>query len=53
MEKRIFMKQMTPAEAGVTKTHEKYIRLPNDFDYRNFFQQEGDSTNNVIQMSPL
>ena len=50
MEKRIFMKQMTPAEAGVTKTHEKYIRLPNDFDYRNFFQQEGDSTNNVIQI---
>lgn len=50
MEKRIFMKQMTPAEAGVTKTHEKYIRLPNDFDYRNFFQQEGDPTNNVIQI---
>ena len=36
MEKRIFIKRLTPAEVGDTGTHEKYIRLPNDFDYENF-----------------
>ena len=35
MEKRIFIKRLTPAEVGDTGTHEKYIRLPNDFDYEN------------------
>lgn len=39
MRRRIFIKQMTPTEAGDTKTHEKYIRLPNNFDYQSFFQQ--------------
>lgn len=51
MEKRIFIKQLTPAEVGATKTHEKYIRLPNDFDYKNFFQKDGDIIKNVIQIN--
>lgn len=41
---------MTPAEAGDTKTHEKYVRLPNNFDYQSFFQQEGITNNSVIQV---
>lgn len=50
MRRRIFIKQMTPAEAGDTKTHEKYIRLPNNFDYQSFFQQEGITNGSVIQV---
>ena len=50
MRRRIFIKQMTPAEAGATKTHEKYVRLPNDFDYQSFFQQEGITNGSVIQV---
>lgn len=50
MRRRIFIKQMTPAEAGDTKTHEKYVRLPNNFDYQSFFQQEGITNNSVIQV---
>ena len=41
---------MTPAEAGDTKTHEKYVRLPNNFDYQAFFQQEGITNGSVIQV---
>ena len=41
---------MTPAEAGDTKTHEKYVRLPNNFDYQAFFQQEGIINGSVIQV---
>lgn len=47
MRRRIFIKQMTPAEAGDTKTHEKYIRLPNNFDYQSFFNKR------VLQMEVL
>ena len=50
MRRRIFIKQMTPAEAGDTKTHEKYVRLPNNFDYQAFFQQEGITNGSVIQV---
>lgn len=50
MEKRIFIKQMTPAEAGDTGTHEKYIRLPNNFDYETFFQTKGWENGSVIQI---
>ena len=50
MRRRIFIKQMTPAEAGDTKTHEKYVRLPNNFDYQSFFQQEGITNGSVIQV---
>lgn len=41
---------MTPAEAGDTRTHEKYIRLPNGFDYETFFQQMGVVNESVIQI---
>ena len=50
MRRRIFIKQITPAEAGDTKTHEKYVRLPNNFDYQAFFQQEGITNGSVIQV---
>ena len=50
MRRRFFIKQMTPAEAGDTKTHEKYIRLPNNFDYQSFFQQNGVVNGSVIQV---
>lgn len=50
MRRRIFIKQMTPAEAGDTKTHEKYVRLPNNFDYQSFFQQQGITNGSVIQV---
>ena len=50
MEKRIFIKRLTPAEVGDTGTHEKYIRLPNDFDYENFFHSKGWKNKSVIQV---
>ena len=50
MEKRIFIKRLTPAEVGDTGTHEKYIRLPNDFDYENFFHSKGWGNKSVIQV---
>lgn len=50
-EKKNFYKtDVTPVEAGDTKTHEKYIRLPNNFDYQSFFQQEGITNGSVIQV---
>ncbi len=39
----IYIKKLTAAEAGgseLTNTHETYIRLPNYFDYEEFFQDE-------------
>ena len=50
MRRRIFIKQMTPAEVGNTKTHEKYVRLPNNFDYQTFFQNDGIANGSVIQV---
>lgn len=50
MTRRIFIKQLTPAELGETKTHEKYIRLPNSFEYEIFFQEEGMQNDSVIQV---
>ena len=50
MTRRIFIKQLTPAELGETKTHEKYIRLPNSFEYEVFFQEEGLLNDSVIQV---
>lgn len=38
IESRFYIKKLTLAEVGETKTHEKYIRLPNDFDFETFFQ---------------
>lgn len=51
MEHRIFLKELTPAEAGETKTHESYIRLPNNFDYETFFQQKGEEIGSIIQIN--
>lgn len=50
-ERRIFYKQLTPAEAGDTKTHEKYVRFPNDFDYVSFFGKEAFQNENVLQLN--
>lgn len=47
---RVFKKVLTPAEVGNTGTHEKYIRLTNDFDYKSFFQQEGVINGSVRQI---
>ena len=50
MKKRIFIKKLSSAELGEARTHEKYIRLPNDFDYEEFFQDSGWQNNSVIQI---
>ena len=43
MKKSIFyFKQLTATEVGKTGTHEIYIRMPNDFDYKDFFQTNFD-----------
>ena len=49
-ESRFFKKVLTPAEVGNTGTHEKYIRLTNDFDFESFFQQEGEIIGSVRQI---
>lgn len=50
IESRFFKKVLTPAEVGNTGTHEKYIRLTNDFDYVSFFQDEGVLNGSVRQI---
>ncbi len=45
-----FLKKLTSAEVGETKTHEKYVRLPNDFDYESFFPGLAKENGNVIQV---
>ncbi|MCQ2258429.1 MAG: AAA family ATPase [Bacteroidaceae bacterium] len=51
MKKSIFfLKKLTSAEVGDTKTHEKYVRLPNDFDYESFFPGLAKENGNVIQV---
>lgn len=49
-EVRFFKKVLTPAEVGNTGTHEKYIRLTNDFDYSTFFQEDGEINGSVRQI---
>ena len=49
-EVRFFKKVLTPAEVGNTGTHEKYIRLTNDFDYNTFFQEDGEINGSVRQI---
>ena len=49
-ESRFFKKVLTPAEVGNTGTHEKYIRLTNDFDFKSFFQQEGEINGSVREI---
>ena len=49
-ERRFFYKQLTKAEVGDAKTHEKYIRFPNDFDYEKFFSEEAKTNGTVLQI---
>lgn len=49
-ERKIFYKQLTPAELGEAKTHEKYIRFPNDFDYKSFFGIDAVKNESVLQL---
>lgn len=49
-ERKIFYKQLTPAELGEAKTHEKYIRFPNDFDYKSFFGIDAVKNGSVLQL---
>lgn len=49
-ERKIFYKQLTPAELGKAKTHEKYIRFPNDFDYKSFFGIDAVKNESVLQL---
>lgn len=50
-ERRIFYKQLTQAELGETKTHEKYVRFPNDFDYSLFFGKDAFTNGTVLQLN--
>jgi len=45
-----FYKELTAAEVGNTKTHEIYIRFPNNFDYKSFFNNSDYANGNVIQV---
>lgn len=49
-EHRFFLKQLTKAEVGEAKTHEKYIRFPNDFDYKHFFAEDAKENGSVLQI---
>ena len=51
MKKSIFyFKQLNATEVGQTRTHEIYIRMPNDFDYKEFFQTNFDeNTEGVVE----
>lgn len=49
-ERKIFYKQLTPAKLGEAKTHEKYIRFPNDFDYKSFFGIDAVKNESVLQL---
>lgn len=49
-ERKIFYKQLTSAELGEAKTHEKYIRFPNDFDYKSFFGIDAVKNESVLQL---
>lgn len=50
-ERRVFYKQLTTAELGEAKTHEKYIRFPNDFDYKSFFGKDAVQNESVLQLN--
>lgn len=50
IESRFYIKRLTLAEVGETKTHEKYIRLPNDFDYETFFRNTDYNNGTVKQV---
>lgn len=50
MIKSIYLyKELTAAEVGNTKTHEVYIRLPNSFDYQEFFDGAAYENGSVVE----
>lgn len=46
-----FLKKLTAAEVGNTKTHEIYIRIPNDFDFESFFNNSQEENGSVIEVN--
>ena len=46
-----FFKKLTAAEVGNKGTHEVYIRMPNDFDYENFFDNTHIENGSVIEVN--
>ena len=46
-----FFKKLTAAEVGNTKTHEVYIRIPNDFDFESFFNNSHVENGSVVEVS--
>lgn len=46
-----FYKELTPAEVGKTGTHEIYIRLPNNFDYKAFFGNIATENGYVLEVN--
>ena len=48
---RYLIRQLSPAELGQTGTNETYVRCPNDFDYQDFFQQEGGMADTVLAIN--
>ena len=46
-----FLKKLTAAEVGNTKTHEVYIRIPNDFDFESFFNNTHKVNGSVIEVN--
>lgn len=46
-----FLKKLTAAEVGKTNTHEVYIRIPNDFDYKSFFNNTHQENGSVIEVN--
>lgn len=52
MKKSIFFyKELTPAEVGNTGTHEIYVRLPNNFDYKSFFYDSAIENGSVLEVN--
>ena len=46
-----FLKKLTAAEVGNTKTHEVYIRIPNDFDFESFFNNSHVENGSVVEVN--
>ena len=46
-----FYKELTKAEIGKTGTHEIYVRLPNNFNYEEFFGSSGIMNGSVLEIS--
>lgn len=51
MSNSTFIKKLTAAEVGNTKTHEIYIRIPNDFDFESFFNNTHVENGSVIEVA--